>query len=281
MHATDTDSHSVAAHYAQNDLETATLDALVAAGKDPECLKPEDLAGIDEFHVRGRKATLELARDVGVERRMKVLDVGCGLGGASRYLAREFGCRVIGLDLSAEYCRVAASLTRRLGLEELVSFKQGNALDIPYLDSSFDIVWTQHAAMNVSDKSRLYQEMWRVLRPGGKLAIYDVLAGTGGAPHFPVPWARDPSISFLLTSRQLLNTLVGIGFEVSVWRDVTQAGRLWFNDLQDKIVKGGPPPVGLQLLLGPDFRRMAKNQFLNLEEERISLIQAVVKRPVQ
>lgn len=280
MHLVDTAFHRVDAHYAHQDLEATILDALVAAGKDPDCLKAEDLAPIDEFHVRGRKATFDLARDIGLERSMQVLDVGSGLGGASRYLAQEFGCRVTGLDLSAEYCRVAAGLTRRLGLDSLVSFRQGNAVDLPFPDASFDIVWTQHAAMNIPDKSRLYREMWRVLKPGGRLAIYDILAGPGGDVYFPVPWAREPSISFLLTSRQLLDTLTGVGFEIQVWRDVTDAGRSWFRNMKDRMRNSGPPSLGLQLLLGPEFRQMAHNQFLNLEEDRIALIEAVVRRPL-
>jgi ubiquinone/menaquinone biosynthesis C-methylase UbiE len=269
----------VEAHYAHGNLEGAILDALVAAGKDPGTLKAEDLAPIDEFHVRGRKATLEFARDVGFEKEMQVLDVGSGIGGASRFIAQEFGCHVTGLDLSAEYCRVAAGLTQRLGLDARVTFRQGNAVDIPFPDASFDIVWTQHAAMNIPDKTRLYREIWRVIRPGGKLAVYDVLAGPGGDPYFPVPWAREPATSFLVTSRQLLDIITETGFEVLVWRNVTDECRSWFRHMQEKMRKDSPP-LGLHLLLGPEFRRMAHNQFLNLEEDRIALIEAVVRRPV-
>jgi ubiquinone/menaquinone biosynthesis C-methylase UbiE len=279
MPSTDTYISGVDAHYAHRDLEGAILAALIAAGKDPDRLKAEDLMAMDEFHVRGRRATHDLARDVGPVRNMTVLDVGCGLGGAARFLAREFGCRVTGLDLSEEYCRVATSLTRRLLLDPLVSFRQGNALDLPFADGSFDLVWTQHAAMNIADKARFYGEIRRVLKPGGRLALYDILAGPGGEVYFPVPWAREPGISFLVTSRELLDILGEAGFDVLVWRDVTEGGRSWFRQMQERSASDGPPSLGLQLLLGPDFRRMAHNQFLNLEEDRITLIEAVVQRP--
>lgn len=275
----DSLARRIEGHYAQPELETLVLEALVAAGKDLDRLSLEDLAPIDQFHIRGRKATLELAGQIHLDDSLQVLDVGSGLGGASRYLAREFGCRVTGLDITREYCQVATMLAGRLGLDTQVRYHHGNALEMSFEDATFDVLWTQHTAMNIPDKVRLYGEMWRVLKPGGVLVSYEVFAGEGGPVHFPVPWAREPSISFLITPEQMRALFDKIGFEILHWQDTTETGRSWFRHMGDKIRKEGPPPLGIHVLLGADFPTMAYNQVRNLEEDRIVLIETIVKRP--
>ncbi len=266
-------------HYDREGLAETILEALSAAGKDLDRLRPEDLAAVDEFHVRGREATKELARKTEIGSATRVLDVGSGVGGPSRHLAAEFGAHVMGLDLSEEYCRAATVLAERTGLAERVTYRQGNALAMPFEDETFDVVWSQHAAMNIPDKPRLYSEMWRVLRPGGTVAIYDILAGPGGDVFFPVPWAREPETSFLMEPEGFRQVLEATGFEIIHWQDTTGVGRDWFSARLSAAQRGGPPPLGLQVLLGPEFPVMAINLVRNLQENRVALIEMVGRRP--
>jgi len=271
-------NEEIQTHYTRADLGDAILAALEKAGKDVNHLTPEDLAPIDQFHIRGRMATLELARVAGIDAAKYVLDVGSGVGGTSRCLAKEFGCRVTGIDLTDEYCRAAAMLTARTGLSHLVDFRQGDATALPFADQSFDVVWTEHVAMNIPDKKRLYREMHRVLKPGGTLAIYDVLAGPSGPVLFPVPWARTPDTSFLVQPTELRKLLADAGFTVTDWADTTEAARAWFVTLAEKIKKEGFPPLGFHVLMGADFQAMAQNQGQNLQDGRIVLGQVVARK---
>lgn len=167
-------------HYARDDdILLCIAAALREAGKDPSRLAPADLAPVDEFHIRGRESTVELARRAAPRTGERVLDLGCGLGGSARYLAAEHGCAVTGIDLTHAYVDAARTLTRWVGLDGRVRFEAADALALPFDDASFDLVWTEHVQMNIADKSRLYAEIARVLAPGGRLALHDFLRGTG------------------------------------------------------------------------------------------------------
>jgi SAM-dependent methyltransferase len=271
--------HNVERHYNHGDLEQTILAALKKAGKNVDQLTLDDLAPIDEFHIRGPEATREMAEEIGLNDKMQVLDIGSGLGGPSRRLASNYGCHVTGLDLTEAYCHFAKALSIRLGLDNLVSYRTGNALDMPFDDMSFDVLWTQHAAMNINDKTQLYSEMFRVLKPGGHLAIYDVMSGPGGEVYFPVPWARDSSISFLATEDELRRYLEAAGFRIMSWRDTTETGLAWFAAKSAEIKKQGRPIVGYHLLLGDDFPQMGRNQLRSFNEKRMTLLQVIAMRP--
>jgi SAM-dependent methyltransferase len=151
------------------------------------------------------------------------------VGGSARLLAATCGCRVTGVDLTPAAVAAATTLSVRTGLAARTRFLVGDALDLPFPDAGFDHAWTQHAAMNIPDRARLYAEIRRVLKPGGRFAIHDVVAGQGGPLHFPVPWAATPEVSRKLTSAEMRDALTEAGFAVLSWEDkttVTLAGRL-------------------------------------------------------
>lgn len=271
-------SGAVERHYARADLLEAIRAALERLGKDPARLTPADLAGFDEFHIRGRAATKELADALGLQPETGILDIGAGLGGPARHLAGTYRCRVTGIDLSDDFCRVATELTSWVGLSDRVSFHHGSALALPFDAARFDLVWTQHTAMNIADKQTLYAEASRVLKPGGRLALYDVLQGEGGPIHFPVPWAREAAISHLVTPEALRQLLAAAGFEIVTWRDTTEPARAAFAAAAQQLQTGAPPPPGLALLVGDAYPAVVEAMRRNLDEGRIAVVEAVCRR---
>jgi len=267
---------AVSRHYAGPDLAERITLALSQAGMDEGPLAPDDLAPLDQFHTRGRAATLELAQLAQLRPGIQVLDIGGGIGGPARTLAAEYRCRVTVLDITDAYCRVGEMLTLRTGLDDLVRFRRGDALHAPFADQSFDVVWMQHANMNIDDKERLYAEAHRVLRRGGRLAIHEIAAATETPVHFPVPWASEPGISFLRPVAWLQAAIEAAGFECLAFRDGTDAALAWFRE---RVGAGGePPPLGLHLLLGGSFRPAFQNLLRNLEEQRLAVIAAVYRK---
>jgi MPBQ/MSBQ methyltransferase len=257
-------AQAVADHYKRRALGDVILAALTAAGKDIEHLTPDDLAPVDEFHSGGRNATVRLAQLAQINGSERVLDVGCGIGGPSRYLASRFGCVVTGLDLTADFVALAGMIAQRTRLSDKVTYRQGDALNLPFADASFDLVWSQNAAMNIADRDRLYAEMHRVLRPAGRLALQEMAAGAGGEPFFPTPWASNKSISFLLTPQSTRAALERIGFRVVAWQDTTEEALQQQMARAKAIETESLPPLGLHILIGEAFPTVTKNMLRNL-----------------
>jgi ubiquinone/menaquinone biosynthesis C-methylase UbiE len=268
---------AVADHYKRPALGDVILTALKAAGKDIEHLTPDDLAPVDEFHSGGRNATVRLAQLAQIRNGERVLDVGCGIGGPSRYLASQLGCQVTGLDFTAEFVALAGMLARRTRLADKVAYRQGDALDLPFPDGSFDVVWSQNAAMNIADRDRLYSEMRRVLTPAGRLALQEIAAGPAGEPFYPTPWATDKSISFLSTPESTRAALERSGSRVLVWQDTTEEALQQQTARTKAIETGSLPPLGLHILIGEAFPTVTKNMLRNLQEGRLKLFNAVLQ----
>jgi ubiquinone/menaquinone biosynthesis C-methylase UbiE len=271
-------AQAVADHYKRRALGDVILAALTAAGIDIEHLTPDDLAPVDEFHSGGRNATVRLAQLAQINGSERVLDVGCGIGGPSRYLASKFGCQVTGLDLTADFIALAGMLAQRTRLADKVTYRQGDALDLPFADASFDLVWSQNAAMNIADRDRLYAEMRRVLTPSGRLALQEIAAGPGGEPFYPTPWASDKSISFLITPDATRAALERIGFRMVAWQDTTEEALEQQRARAKALETGSLPPLGLHIVIGEAFPTVTKNMLRNLQEERLNLFNAVLER---
>jgi len=218
-------------HYTQTDLSTRIMTALLRAGKDLDALTRSDIAAFDEFHIRGRAATIEIGKLANLQPGVEVLDLGCGNGGAARTLMTEFDCQVTGIDLVEEYIQTAWILNEQVGFNGQIRFEQGNVLEMPFDDDSFDIVFSQHITMNIESKANLAKEVRRVLRHGGQFVLYEICAGSVSPPYFPVPWAGDSAINFLVEPQTLHKMLDETGFKTMEWRDVTAPSLDWNKQL--------------------------------------------------
>jgi len=258
-------------HYRATGLTERLKTALAVFGPENERLTPQQLAGLDQFHTRGLAATADLAKLAGITADMSVLDVGSGVGGPARALAATHGCRVTGVDLSELFVDAARYLTERTGQSGQVSFQAGSALELPFDEGRFDAVLLQHVAMNIADRARLYREIRRVLKAGGKFATYDVVL-KGGEPHYPVPWARTQGTSFLLTAAATREAIEPAGFRTLIFKDDSEAAKAWITQLR---AAGPPPSLNLGLVMGPDFAQLATNLGRNLMEGRLGILAAV------
>ena len=271
---------SVSQHYAHGTLGKAVFDALAASGKDLAHLTTEDLGPVDEFHIGGRPATIKFAQALSFAPNQRLLDIGSGLGGASRYFAQAWGCEVTGVDLTEDYVGVAKSLAERVGLDDKVSYLCGSALDLPFDRQSFDGAYMMHVGMNIADKAKLFAEMHRVLKPGARFGIYDVMReNSEEALSFPVPWASGPETSFVEPPARYLELLEGTGFSVLSHRSRRERALQFFQQMREKAAAaGGVPPLGIHILMGSTAPQKIANMIDNISRRLIAPVEIIGER---
>ncbi len=259
---------SVRDHYERADAVDDVL-AEIAAGTD---IGP----ALDQFHIGGAAATRRLADRLSLAPGANVLDVGSGLGGPARLLVRERGWDVTGVDLSPGFCRIAAALSCAKDLSGATRFCAADALRLPFADGAFDAVWTEHVAMNIAARDPLYAELARVVRPGGVLALFDVVEGVNtAAADYPVPWARRAAESHLVDAGMLRQTVLAAGWDEVTWTDESEFARDWLDNARPP---GKPAGPSLRNVMGDDFPAMISNLRANFADGRLGAVQAVMVR---
>jgi ubiquinone/menaquinone biosynthesis C-methylase UbiE len=261
-------------HYSARDIEARILAAIRTAGLNPEQrLSPEELGALDHFHTGGLRASRELLELARIRAEDRVLDIGAGLAGPARMLASALGCRVACIEMSPDYCAGAVLLNRLTGLDDRIEVHKGSALDLPFPDDSFDVVWMQNVGMNIADKRRLYAEIHRVLKPGGRFAFQEMATGKAATSYFPLPWATDPSDNFLASAEEMRSGLVESGFAAELLED-TSAAHLSLT--ATNATPAAPGQLGLAVFVD-NLAQKAANARRSLQEGQVRLVRGVFR----
>jgi len=276
MHKVHINTH-IKNHYSKAQLFEEIIERLMMQGINLNKISRSDLSGVDEFHVRGAEVSREIAKEINLDEN-RVLDVGCGIGGPALMLADEFNCNVTGIDMSHEFILTARKLSELVGLRDKTQFLQGDALELPFENGSFEVAWTQHVQMNVSDKTGFYSEIARVLTDNGRFIYYDIFRKNSSDLDFPVPWANDPSISFLGTIQNMETILKNLGLTKVQTTDQTDNAIEFFSGMFERNNKSGPKRLGLDILMGDSTPEKFGNLLKGLKENKIVLQSGVYKK---
>ena len=251
--------------------------AVRATGGPNTSITPETLAPFDHFHGGGLAATQELAAALQPQAGETILDIGCGIGGPARWIARRYNCSLTGVDLTQEFCDAARELNSLCGMAEQVRIVEGSALSLPLPDAIFDKAFSQFMVMNVADKAGIYREAFRVLKPGGRFVACYVSSGPNGLPEFPLPWAATSDHSFLASDEDTKRDFASAGFEITALRATTQTPTM-LAMMRHKLETEGLPAVGSHVLVGDQYLQLLVNALRATEQGRMRTVEVVAER---
>ncbi len=273
------DAKSIADHWGKGDVFALITAALTKQGKPLDGLTVEDLAPVDHYHARGLPATAELADRLPIRPGQHLVDIGCGLGGPARYLAKRFQCVVSGVDITPAFVEAGNKLSALVGIQSQVRIELGDGQRLPYQAASFDGGYTQHVTMNVPDRAKFYAEAFRVLKPGAFFALSEQCLGPTGQPHYPLPWSADGSGAYLVTPAETRRLLEQAGFEQIEIEDTGAKYLAGYNKMAEKLEAGSMPPLGTHLLMGDSAPLKARNAARNIAEGRTHPIEVICRKP--
>ncbi|MEM7113383.1 MAG: class I SAM-dependent methyltransferase [Chloroflexota bacterium] len=271
-------TETVIANYTRGDLEAAIRAAIAKMGKSPETMTIAELAAVDEFHIGGRAATKHLLDQLVVHPQSDLLDVGCGLGGAARFVSSNYGCHVTGVDLTSEYIATGRVLNNWVGLAEQIQLKEASALALPFPDGTFDAGYMIHVGMNIGDKVALFREIYRVLRLGASFGVYDIMRIGAGELVFPVPWATVADSSQVVEPAVYGQALGEAGFEITAVNNRHAAAQTFFQAQQAKVTQAGGPPLGLHTLIGAAAPAKFRNMVASIQAGALAPVEIIVHK---
>lgn len=275
------ENNAIAAHYLHGDLLGAIRNSIAKMGKSPQNITVDDLAPVDEFHIGGRMATEHFLDQLNFSAQDHILDVGCGLGGASRFVASKYKARVSGVDLTPEYIDTGNALSKWVNLDQQIKLHQGNVLTMPFDEASFDGAYMLHVGMNIAEKEELFTGIYRLLKPGSFFGIYDIMRIKDGSLAYPVPWAASDATSILATPDQYRQALSAAGFNVGTANNRRDFAIDFFKELKARAeANGGPPPLGLHTLMKDSTPVKIKNMIDNISADLIAPVEIIANKPV-
>ena len=266
----------VSDHYTHGGLLDAVRAGIHQIGKTADNITVQDLAGVDEFHIGGRPASVDFFRYLGLTSSDHALDVGCGLGGPARTAAVTAGCQVTGVDLTAEFVDTGGALCDWLGLADRVRLRCASALDMPFEDAAFTAAYMMQVGMNIADKTALFKEVYRVLRPGAKFGVYDVMRTGSGDLSFPKPWAIAATTSFVAALDDYERALAAAGLRVVAREDRRDFALAFFAEMQKRARQvGGPPPLGMHVVMGHGAADKIQNMVIDIQNGLIAPVKII------
>ena len=232
-----------------------------------------DLAPVDEFHIGGIPGTISLMDKLDIKSTDTILDVGAGLGGPARFVADKYGCKVIGVDLTKKFVDAGNEITDSLfpQLKDKVHLVVGSGLDLEKAlpsDSTglFDKAYLLHVGMNITDKTKLINEISKKLKPNGKLAIYDVMKMSSDELEFPLPWASDKSHDACASVDVYKKAFENSGFNVTVENSRLEFG---LGVFEKRKMHSGKTPFGLNVHQ-ENFATKGANMVKNMKAGRMA-----------